>query len=307
MKRRLMILVLASLIALPASTPAFAWDKIVSFGDSLSDDGNGLPNNGAPVESYQPASNGDVWLDYLAESMENVELDGRAIGGARTIGPVYNGVDIGMAAQIDRYIMTLPADADLGGVLFTVWIGGNDFLASPNPFLVIDSAIGNIDASVQALIDAGAEDILVMTLPDLGLAPGVRVQGPEASYAFTQASDIFNDNLKALVCTLNDKNLGNVKFYMADTFELLQYAVESGVDLGFTIADVPCQWAGAGPDCDGFIFYDGIHPTDATHKVLAALALGQVKHGKIDPDMNELLESLNPIQPRKPFVVNCFD
>jgi hypothetical protein len=38
-KRRWMILGLAFLLILPASMPAFGWDKIIAFGDSLSDNG----------------------------------------------------------------------------------------------------------------------------------------------------------------------------------------------------------------------------------------------------------------------------
>jgi phospholipase/lecithinase/hemolysin len=307
-KRRWIIFGFVFLLVLPASMPAFGWDTIISFGDSLSDDGNGLPNNGVPVPPYNPASNGPVWLDYLAASMTDVVLEGRAIGGAQTSGPIYYGTDIGLTEQVNRYINTLPADADLGGILFTVWIGGNDFLANPtNPFEAIGPAIIRIEVSVQALVDAGAEDILVMTLPDLGLAPGVSIQGPQASSAYTAASETFNDFLTASICNLRDINAGNVKFYMADTFKLLQYAVENAAALGFTYVDFPCQWAGEGPECEGFIFYDGIHPTTATHKFLAALALGQVKHGKVDKEMKDLLQSLNPIHPRKPFVVNCFE
>jgi hypothetical protein len=40
---------------------------------------------------------------------------------------------------------------------------------------------------------------------------------------------------------------------------------------------------------------------------LAALALGQVKHGRISKEMKESLKLLNPIQPRKPYVVQCIE
>jgi outer membrane lipase/esterase len=311
-RRRWVPILLAFLLVVPLSVPAFGWDTIISFGDSLSDDGNGGYNNFPgilPPGATGPSSDGPVWLDYLAESMRGVALEGHAIGGAQTSGPIwYGSLDIGMEAQVDRYIASLgvipEGGHDLSGILFTMWIGGNDFLANPtNPFAVIETAINRIEAAIQNLVDAGAEDILVMTMPDLGLAPGVSIQGDKAKFAYTTASELFNEDLTERICTLRAINEGT-KFYMADTFKLLQYAVENGAALGFESVDYPCTWDG-GPDCDVAIFYDGIHPTTATHQYLAALALGQVKHGRVDKDMKALLKKLNPIHPRKPFVVQC--
>jgi hypothetical protein len=86
-KRRWMILGLAFLLILPASMPAFGWDKIIAFGDSLSDNG---PEDGY---GFGVASNGPVWLDYLADSMRDVELEDRALCGAQTTGPGPIGMD----------------------------------------------------------------------------------------------------------------------------------------------------------------------------------------------------------------------
>lgn len=313
-KSRWMIVGLVFLLVLPVSMPAFGWDKIIAFGDSLSDNG--------PADGYGfcVASNGYVWLDYLAASMRDVELEDRALCGARTDGPLIedpngNDINIGMNQQVSYYIDSLPADADLSGILFTVWIGGNDFLANPtNPFSIIDTAINRIEASIQDLIDAGAEDILVMNMPDLGLAPGIVFQdyiyGANGALiaAYTYASEQFNESLTATVCTLREENKDkNIKFYIADTFKLLQYAVENGESLGFTNVDGTCVSNRALPYCEGYIFFDDIHPTTATHKYLAALALGQVKHGRISKEMKDMLKELNPIHPRMPFVVNCFE
>jgi phospholipase/lecithinase/hemolysin len=260
---RRMIFGLVFLLILPASMPAFGWDTIISFGDSLSDDGNGGYNNFPAIFNpgdTGPASDGPVWLDYLAESMKNVQLEGRAIGGAQTSGPVYEFGDIGMQAQVDRYIFSLGAGEppeggyDLSGILFTVWIGGNDFLANPNPtdpHAVIEPAIYRIEASIQDLVDAGAEDILIMTLPDLGLAPYIlnldllfKVNGSLIA-AYTDASEQFNESLATIVCILRKVNADkNIKFYMADTFKLLQYAVENGEALGFENVNIPCTWPG---------------------------------------------------------------
>jgi phospholipase/lecithinase/hemolysin len=207
-----------------------------------------------------------------------------------------------MIQQVNDYIASLPANADLSGTLFSVWIGGNDLLALGPSEEVISAAITNINDALQSLVFAGAKDILVMKLPDLGLAPAL-VNTPLSS-AYTNGSIAFNIYLTQLVCDFRGA-FPKVKFYMADTFALLQYAVANGEALEFTNVDGTCVFDGDAEVCEGFIFWDGIHPTTATHQYLAALALGQVKHGRVDKDMKALLKKLNPIHPRKPFVVQC--
>ena len=301
-KGHLIILGLAILLILPASVPAYSWDRIVAFGDSLSDNG---PGDGYGIGV---ATNGPVWLDYLAASMEGVELEDRALCGARSDGPLINNdtVNIGLIQQVSDYADTLLAGADLSHTLFTIWIGGNDFLAFGPYEEVIDNAINNISDALQDLIDAGARDILVMNLPDLGLAPGV-IYNPEAdANAFTSASMTFNTSLSQLVCDFRGA-YPKVKFYMADTFKLLQYAVKYSESLGFTNVDGMCGLGGALPECAGYIFFDSIHPTTVTHQYLAALAVAQIKHGPVSRELKDALQKLNPIQPRMPFVVQCKD
>jgi thermolabile hemolysin len=293
-RRRWVPIFLAFLLVAPLSVPAFGWDKIVAFGDSLSDNGSGLCL----------ASNGPVWLDYLADSMRDVELEDRALCGAQTDGPLIAGntINIGMIQQVNDYLVSLPANADLSGTLFSVWIGGNDLLALGPSEEIISAAITNINDALQALVFAGAKDLLVMKLPDLGLAPAF-VNTPLSS-AYTSGSIAFNIYLTQLVCDFRGA-FPKVKFYMADTFALLQYAVSNGEALEFTNVDGTCVAGGALPSCEGYIFFDQIHPTTATHQYLAALALGQVKHGRVDKDMKAMLKKLNPIHPRTPFVVQC--
>ena len=291
-KRRWIILSLAFILVLPLSMPAFGWDKIISFGDSLSDNG--------PEDGYglAVASDGPVWIDYLADAMRDVELEDRALCGARTTGPGT----IGMDQQISDYVDSLSEDDDLSKTLFTIWIGGNDFLTWGPYESVIAAAITNINDALQTLVFAGAKNILVMNLPDLGLAPAL--VNTAYSAAYTSGAIAFNSYLTQLACDFR-RAFPRVTFYMADTFELLQYAVANGETLGFTNVDGTCVADGDAEPCEGFIFWDGIHPTTATHKYLAALALGQVKHGRVDKEMKVLLKKLKPLHPRKPFVVQC--
>jgi outer membrane lipase/esterase len=304
-KKLRMIFCLVTLLVFSASIPAFGWDEIISFGDSLSDNGR-ADNYGAYI-----ASNGPVWLDYLSDSMRDVALEDRAICGAQTDGPIVNGFDIGMMRQVSDYIDSLPVDADLSGILYTMWIGGNDLLApllAPQPNVPgepeILTAINNIYYALQALAIAGAEDILIMNLPDLGLCPMILYT--PYSEVYTNASIAFNTYLTHMVCDLRGQ-FPQVKFYIADTFELLQYVVENGESLGFTNVGGTCSNDEASPECEGYLFYDGIHPTSATHKYLAALAIGQVKNSYVSEEIKALLKNLNTLQPRDYYLVQCGD
>ena len=64
MKKKLtFITILTICFILPLAASAFACDKIVAFGDSLSDNGY------ADGYGFGIWSNGIVWLDYLADEM----------------------------------------------------------------------------------------------------------------------------------------------------------------------------------------------------------------------------------------------
>ena len=79
MKRLYVVGLLLLFLVLPFGSSAFAstYSQVISFGDSLSDDGN------ADGYGFGVWSNGKVWVDYLAESL-GVGLLDMAYGGAQS-------------------------------------------------------------------------------------------------------------------------------------------------------------------------------------------------------------------------------
>ena len=154
MKKKLMfIAILTICFVLPFAASTLACDKIVAFGDSLSDNGY------ADGYGFGIWSNGSVWLDYLADEM-GVELEDRALGGAKTSGHNSGAVDpngdpiYGLDWQIAEFINDTPVGTDLSNTLFVIWCGGNDFLSmtpGTDPSLVIGFAINNISDAVLLL------------------------------------------------------------------------------------------------------------------------------------------------------------
>ncbi|HXW52528.1 MAG TPA: SGNH/GDSL hydrolase family protein [Myxococcota bacterium] len=186
-------------------------DKLVVFGDSLSDQGNlkkwlrffpGVPYFAGRF------TNGGVWPDHLGR-MTGIAIQNWAVGGSVTdifIDPEdqkrpfferakkrVKEIASGSAAlEIKRYIKkSLTADflLDPGSTLFALWIGANDYIYTvennrdADTFLdrpldkrvgsnaVIERVTDNIIKHLKRLHDLGARNFLVGNIPDMGKIP----------------------------------------------------------------------------------------------------------------------------------------
>lgn len=263
--RMLLAGVLVLCLVFPWGATALAFSGIVAFGDSLSDNG--------PEDGYglRISSNGRVWVDYLAERL-GVDLLDMAYSSAQTdYHPVTKSAKWGFGWQIDEYLSTTGAAAS--DKLYVVWIGGNDLLkhkgdAGP----IIDNAVTNIVLGIDRLVGAGAENMLVMNLPDLGSTPlmnghNLHLNGKKGKPKFVAnpeggarlAMD-FNQALKrALSPFRNTVNLIEV-----DVFALMnRFAAERVFD------NTTHMLMANQPTGDSYMFWDTHHPTDDAHRLIA--------------------------------------
>ena len=236
-----------ALAALPAAVQASdsPFTKTIFFGDSLTDGGYFRPlliqmvgPNGATIGQFTNNPN-YVWSQYLADyygSNAQAAWTGNmtanptlasgnnwAVGGART-GTSYAGglgYTPSLAAQYARYLSagnTVDRNA-----LYTVWGGANDlFAVQANPSQaqqIIGAAVTAQVGLVGALTSAGAQYILVPTLPDLGLTPDSRAGGAAAMAQGTALTSAYNN---ALFSSLASSNLRVIPL---DTFHFLQEVV----------------------------------------------------------------------------------
>ncbi len=146
-----------------ASTPAF--DRLVVFGDSLSDTGNA-----------GRFSNGPVWVEQLASRLGVALAPNRqgglnfAVGGAR-LDPLSG--PHSLRAQTDHFLRTPVAPTR---TLYIVYGGGNDLLAAvgrPDGPAMVDRAVASLKSVLEDLLQQGATDILVPNLPDVGMTPAI--------------------------------------------------------------------------------------------------------------------------------------
>ena len=170
-----MLACLLLVVAMALSSGAWAhdqrtFDQLVVLGDSLSDMGNA-----------GRFSNGPVWVEQLAESLElplsASERGGQnfAVGGARIeAGPQS------LRAQVNQFLK-LPRPS--GRTLYTVWAGANDIFAAmgqPDARSELNAAAAAFKEVLADLMAHGGADLLVPNIPDVGIAPEVRAQGSEA-------------------------------------------------------------------------------------------------------------------------------
>jgi len=288
-------------LLLLASTYAHAtpnYSNVFILGDSLSDSGNALVATGGattnpPYQALIPSApyasgtftNGNVWVDSFANSLglsvTPSFLGGNnfAFGGARTgsLTGVVDSFSPSLTMQRDALVGTfgaLPSDA-----LYVVWGGGNDVreaatVADPNA--VISDSLNNITSIIASLQMAGATDFLVPNLPNIGLTPAASAIGPAAIAGLSQLSSGFNMGLTSVVAGL-EANLG-VNIIDLDIESILNDAITSPADFGLTNVSDTCIILG-GDSCsnpDSFLFWDGIHPTAATHQIIAENAFNAV-------------------------------
>ncbi len=275
---------IAPLIVLQSSMSAEAagFSQIFSFGDSLVDTGNAFAQTGLPPAPYFEgrASNGPLWTEYLANDLGIAE---NSLGFVGALSNEIGGVQFGNSplipvpgtlAQVNSFVAN-PALVD-PNALYVIWAGANDYIFTQqtNPLV----PVGNLTQAVTSLSQAGAKDFLVVNLPELGNLPLAAVQGasPEAIAGLNALSNGHNQALEAAVAGLN--STGNIKVNLLDAGGLFEDA-RAG-KLGFDNVTDACT---RDPICvsdpevqKGYLFWDEVHPTTATGRILADSALALI-------------------------------
>lgn len=298
------------------------FDKIVVFGDSLSDNGNRATRGAfvlfGPPYNFGRLSNGLLAVEVLAEGLALPLLpvaaapdDGTnfAVAGARAISDHFPPDDL------PEQIAAFRSDARYisSEALYVVFIGGNDvrdaFLQPPETSdLILHEAVSEIVDAIAVLADDGAKNFLVANVADLGAIPAI--PDPLAGDA-SELSKKFNRLLaKAIEKLEDDFDIEIIKF---NTFRFVRSVIAKADKAGSINTRDACFFSdeyltalamGVDPtvayldavntDCvidfdpnnlnfDGFVFFDEIHPTAWVHE-LAGKAMFDLVRDDDDED-----------------------
>ncbi|MDQ3206593.1 MAG: autotransporter domain-containing protein [Pseudomonadota bacterium] len=290
--------VLAAALAL-AAAPTFAqtYSQTIFFGDSLTDSGHFRPalvqvaGPQAAILGRFTTNPGLVWAEYLADYYSAAAVSANqggtnfAVGGARTgtntasaLGPIPS-----IATQVNSYLASNGGRAD-ANALYTVWGGANDLFAvaaGAPAQATIGAAVTSQIGVIGTLQAAGARYVLVPTIPDLGLTPLFRAQGPLAQAQGTQITTAYNGALFGGLST------AGLRVIPLDTFNLFREIAANPSQFGFTnitgtacqpqitASSLTCSPANfVSPDAaDTYAFADGVHPTSRSHLILSQFAV----------------------------------
>lgn len=258
-------LLTGTLLAMTSLASAGAYTAVITYGDSLSDNGNlfAASGNTYPPPPYWNGrfSNGPVAVEYLANALHAPLVD-LAWGGATTgIGNIADGgtqTSLGLLNVPGMIPEVLGTPSSVWAIaptsLFVVWGGGNDYFQTPTGS--VSTAVGDMLWIISQLQAAGAQHILVPGLPDLGLSPN-HFGDPSA----TLFSLAFNAGLQA--------NLPKGVTYF-DTFGYVHQVVANPGTYGFTDVTDPCfNGVTVCANPNQYLFWDGDHPTTAADAILA--------------------------------------
>jgi phospholipase/lecithinase/hemolysin len=191
-----------------SASAAITLDRIVVFGDSLSDNGNiyAITKNLhsvipqipiIPKEEYYYQgrfSNGPIWIDDLAQTL-HVPLSNYAYAGswAEPLLDSKLNIPFGLGMQVSYYLVQTAIDIHRKDHLFVIWTGGNDYVQGrSDPEYATTNTIKNIHEQIDWLIFAGARKFLVLNIPDLGMVPQVMAEGPDFAGRLSKMSSMHN-------------------------------------------------------------------------------------------------------------------
>lgn len=280
----------------PVKAPGAPYSAIYAFGDSLSDAGNDYVATLNKVPASPPYfeghfTNGLTWVEQLGQilGVPNVQasLNGGtdyAFGGAETGStPVHDETAIDLGTQRQTFEAAHPqAPSD---ALYTVWAGSNDLLdllgtAGANVDDVVNAAIANTTDFVGKLVADGARSVMVLDVPDLGKTPDSLANGAAYQQVASQLSQWYDWNLWLAMSNLSQTANFNLSF--VDTFSLLNNVAADPGSYGFGNVTQP-TWTGDLTDpnsgtlneppqgAGANLYFDTLHPTAATHGVLASM------------------------------------
>jgi phospholipase/lecithinase/hemolysin len=296
----------------PLVAQAHGAQRLVIFGDSLSDPGNyyaafhessAAPYAWVPDAPYAIGamhfSNGATWVEQLARALHASADAGPALASpgtarnyavgrarARAGAPAFPYYDL--SAQVSLFATDTQGQAPADAV-YVIWIGGNDERDALERLAVgdyagagaiVQAAVMTTAGNIQALWSMGAREFLVLPGPDISFVPAVAALGPAAQGAAAQLAAAYNAGLGQALAAL--RALPGVEIRELDSNAVIVAAMAMGGKGEPEDFTTPCLRFGVVVravcrEPEDYFFWDGIHPTTAGHALVARAALQRLR------------------------------
>ncbi|HIK05294.1 MAG TPA: SGNH/GDSL hydrolase family protein [Trichormus sp. M33_DOE_039] len=288
-------------VMLPLKASAAKFTGFYIFGDSLADTGNifnvtsnllqpPIPTPPSPPYFQGRFANDLIWVDYLGDELGlkptlvtdillnnaiptqgiNFATGGSNSGFGNAIAP--NAPLPGVLEQVIGFVQGNGNFVD-PNALYAVVGGANDYLFpqipsdpnQPKPYT-------NIFQSVNNLVTAGAKNIVVFNLPDLGVLPGSNLP-TRNPVDLTKVTQEFNFNLAKDLATIRQNP--DINLIEVNVYSLVNSWRQSPDKFGFTNTTDAClQFTSPTTyiTCNNpqeYLFWDNIHPSSQAHKLIA--------------------------------------
>jgi outer membrane lipase/esterase len=171
------------------------------------------------------------------------------------------------------------------GVTAQTGVSASDFETSAQAQANVAAAAQQEVALVGQLQAAGAKNILVFNLPNIGITPSGTAQGPDAAQSLTGLSVLFNSQLNAGLAQLD------IGIIPINAYGLLNEVIANPTAYGFSnVTDPACNGSSVqcGPVGSGlpysyaagtdqtYLFADGVHPTTAAHAMVGQYVMSVI-------------------------------
>ena len=279
-------------------------NSLYVFGDSLSDTGNVFTATGGtfppPSFYYQGRfSNGLNWVDKLSTKLGldltpawkiatgqatptagiNFAFGGSTTGTDNTIISQLGGLQqqVGLFNNLITNNVITPTQAANPNALYVLWAGANDYLPTDSSFVPkqnTNNTLTNLSNAAQSLADAGAKNLMVVDLPDLGKLPLTRELPQAQANALSDLTALHNSQLFQ---TIQNRVGDRVNIIPFNVSSLFNQAITNPTEFNFTNVTEPCFNRNASPPSictnpNKYFFWDQAHPTTAVHGLIADAA-----------------------------------
>jgi phospholipase/lecithinase/hemolysin len=213
------------------------------------------------------------------------------------IGAAGYGIDTLKPYGVDKQVADFraaPPAHDPARSLFVLWTGANDFLlGGPTGFLGAASSIASFVGQLYDDPAVGARYFLVPNIPDLSKTPdSLAALPPDQAALLRLVTASFNQTLSQNLAALDDTRPG-LTIVQFDTFGFLDAVLANPSLYGFANTTQPCvdradpELACGNPD--EHVFWDGFHPSAASHALIGEAFAGAITQAIPEPETYVLM------------------